>query len=392
MAWVTLRSATDDLRRSQQEDEAFHRKVTLLCGLAADRLDDLLSALGVRTYKTGKVRVGCCPVHGGNRANALNLYPDGHTARGIWFCKTRECEKVFKKNLLGLVQGVMSRERFGWARKGDRTVPFDEARDWLCQFVGQKWRDLRPDLAQASRAKFVRSMGVFEPPPVRKAVVTPHQVARRLTIPSPYFLGRGFGPAVLEAFLVGEPTDAGPDSPMFERAVAPVLCPAGRSVLGYSGRSIHEKCAACGAHHRQGSCPPEEYQASARYAKWRHHSFNAREVLYGLHLARPAVEATREVILTEGPGKVWRLHEAGYQQAVAIFGVSLDDPQQAALECLPAERVTLLLDPGEAGRKGAADIVGRLGRLFRVRDLEPPEDPADMSPSDLKSFLEANPW
>lgn len=379
--------------RRDDADEAFHRKVALLNALAADRLDDLLAELGVRTWRAGKVRVGPCPVHGGDRHNALNLYPDGHTVRGVWFCKTRECEKVFKKNLVGLVHGVLSRHECGWARPGDRTVPFDRARDWLCGFVGQRWADLRPDFVRADQARFVAGMRAFAPPG-RPAGVSPADVAARLTVPSPYFLARvpGYHPDTLRRFLVGEPRAADPASPMSGRAVAPVLCPAGESVLGYTGRAVHEQCPACRVWHAPGPCPPAGRRGDARYAKWRHHGFSARDTLYGLHLARRAVQDRDEVVLVEGPGKVWRLHEAGAPNAVALFGVDLADPQQAAVEALPCGRVTLLMDPGPAGEAGAAAILRRFGRLFKTRVLVPPADPADMEADALKDFLESNPW
>lgn len=379
-------------RRRDDADEAFHRRVSILNNLAADRLEELLAELGARTHKTGKVRVGPCPVHGGNRHNAFNLYPDGHTVRGIWFCKTRSCELVFKKNLLGLVHGVMSHAEHGWEKKGDRVAPFEKARDWLCNFVGQTWADLRADMVRADRARFINNIGVFAGAHTKKAGVNPADVANRLIIPSPYFLGRGFRQDTLERFLVGEPREAQPGSPFFERAVAPVLCPAGAIVLGYTGRSIHSKCDRCGVWHGATPCPSDEQRGTPQYAKWRHHGFQARDTLYGRHLATDAIRSQDEVVLVEGPGKVWRLYEAGYRNAIALFGVNLADPQQAALEALPCSRVTILLDPGEAGEKGAAVIAARLGRLTRTRVIRPPQDPADMSSTDLSRFMSGLKW
>lgn len=365
-------------------DEATYRKVNLLCNLAADRLDDFLAALGIRLWKSGKALVGPCPVHGGTRRNAFNLYPDGHTARGIWLCQTRGCHTTFKRDLVGLAHGVLSRQQ-------GRKVEWHVARDWVCDFVGQPWDGLAPDLARADKARFVAGMGVFAPP--AKAVgASPREVAQRLRIPSPYFLDRGFRAETLEAFMVGEPREPNPSSVLYRRAIAPVLCPAGKVVLGYSGRSLNEQCPSCSVWHEPGECPPEEHRGHGRFAKWYHHQFPKREVLYGLHLATDAIKDRDEVILVEGPGKVWRMHEAGYPNSVACFGVSLADPQQALLESLPAGRVTLLLDPNAAGAAGAETIKKQLGRSFRARALVPPDDPADMEAGALKDFMGENCW
>jgi hypothetical protein len=379
--------------RSGTNSDELYGKVNLLCGLAADRLGDLLAELGVRTRREGKALIGQCPVHGGSRANAFNLYPDGHTARGIWFCNSKKCHEHFKKDLLGLTRGVLSRQRHGWESRGDQEVSWAEARDWLCQFVGQSWEGLRPDMQAAAKAQFVKSMGVFAPATgAQHGKPRPAEVAARLTIPSPYFLARGFRAETLAAFLVGEPKGDRPDSPMSGRAVAPVLCPAGKVVLGYSGRSLHERCELCGCWHGPGRCPDPDYRGAAGYAKWRHHGFERGGTLYGLHLAYQAIKDRDEVILTEGPGKVWRLHEAGYPHAVALFGAELADPQQAVLESLPCGRVTVLLDPNVAGRTGSESIRAKLGRAFRVRVVEPPDDPADMRANALKDFMEASRW
>lgn len=382
-------------RRSHSgtEGEALYRKTNLLCGLAADKLHDLLGELGVRTRREGKALIGQCPVHGGSRANAFNLYPDGHTARGIWFCKSKKCETHFKKDLLGLTRGVLSHQRHNWESRGDKEVSWAEARDWLCQFVGQPWEGLRPDMQAAAKAQFVKSMGVFAPQSgAAHGKPRPAEVAARLTIPSPYFLARGFRAETLAAFLVGEPKAAADNSPMAGRAVAPVLCPAGKVVLGYSGRSIHERCEDCGCWHSPGRCPEPDYRGAASYAKWRHHQLDRSSVLYGLHLAYQSIKDRDDVILVEGPGKVWRLHEAGFPNAVALFGAELADPQQAVLESLPCGRVTVLLDPNVAGRTGATSIQAKLGRAFRVRVVDPPDDPADMRADTLGEFMRSVRW
>lgn len=369
--------------------EANHQRLLLLNETASYRVEELLSQLGVGFRRQGKMLVGPCPVHGGAKQDKWQMYPDGHSARGLWYCRSRGCEKVFQRTIAGLVRGVLSRERLGWEPgcKG-RLVSMKTAIDYVCRFLGQKWQDLRPDWVSAEKHKFVAEQALFgRTPEVRGDGTSPEQVRARLEIPSKYFLSRGYPADVLTRYLVGEPKSAKPDSPMYRRAVVPVFDNDGRLVVGYTGRSLVERCATCGRWH-EGDCPPERDAAQPRYAKWRNHGFHKEHHLYNFWAAKAAIRETGTVILVEGPGDVWALEAGGVKNAVGLFGVTLNDPQQVLLERSGAMNVILLLDSDWAGAAGLEEIRRALCRGFNVTAPKlTKKDVGAYAPTEVREYL-----
>lgn len=345
-------------------------KLATLTDLAADRVEDLVETLGLRVRRFGRLLAGCCPVHGGDNPTAFNLYPDGHTSRCNWKCRSRRCETVFKQTVIGLVRGVLSHQKLGWVGESrDRIIPFMDAVKWLCEFVGQDWRNLKADTAVAEKRRFAARIAALSVTPGREVNGwKPEEVSTRLIIPSPYFVGRGFTESVLKKFIVGDAKTTNPTSPMFERAVVPVFDKDGRFVVGTTGRSLYLQCKKCERwHHKDKPCPIGDDKNLPSYAKWRHTpGFQKERHLFGLAQAREAIRKSGQVVLVESPGNVLRLHEAGVENAVGLFGVVLNDPQCVLLEASGASKVTVLMDPDEAGAEAANEIRRMLCRTFKV--------------------------
>jgi 5S rRNA maturation endonuclease (ribonuclease M5) len=342
-------------------DDATFARLNALSELASYRLDDFLGELGVSLRPAGKMLVGPCPVHGGDRADAFNLYPDGHTVRGVWSCRTRSCQHKYTRTLFGLARGVLSQQR-------GSELSVREAIDWLCAFLGVAWGGLRVDAADAAKRRFVAEMGRLG-----RDVETPDDgwdlgtVRSRLVCPSPYFLARGYSAEVLDRFSVGEPRVSDPASPMHGRAVVPVFSRGGGRVAGVTGRSLFEKCGGCQRWHSPAEdCPAEDHRHRPRYAKWRNSGFERGHTLYGLAQAAPAIRRTLTAVLVEGPGDLLRLVEGGVDNAVALLGVDLTDPQQALIEASGAMNVAVLTDADAAGQGAHAELARRLGRGFRL--------------------------
>lgn len=364
-----------------------------LAGLAADRADELLGELGVDARRTGRMFQGCCPVHGGDNTTAWNLYPDGHTVRGNWTCRTRNCQRTFHPTLVGFVRGVLSHREHGWDPDcgPDRRVhPFRGAVDWLCRFVGVKWEHLRVDAAADEQNRFLSKVATLAP---RRAPAaggwTRDQTRGRLVLPSPYFVGRGFDPALLDRLDVGDSRVADPAHPMYRRAVVPVYDPAGARVVGVTARSTWPRCPGCGRWHEPGEAcnarPP------ADTAKWRNSPGFAREHhLYGLADAREEVRRTGRVLLLEGPPDVWACRAAACRVGVGLFGVVLTDPQQVLLESLPISEVVVGTNGDAAGRQAAFAIADQLRRAFRVTVADVPgKDLAELDGAALRDWLKA---
>ena len=70
------------------------------------------------------------------------------------------------------------------------------------------------------------------------------------------------------------------------------------------------------------------------------------------------------MILVEGQGDVWRMHEADYKNCVGIFGSSINDDQLLLLEQSGALNIVILTDFDTAGQKAAQQIIKKCGRRF----------------------------
>lgn len=370
--------------------DADHARMLVLAELASYRLEELLTALGVKLRRVGKRYLGPCPVHGGNRFDALQLYPEGHSVRGLWYCRTHRCEERFQRTLPGFVRGVLSHAN-GWTIDQDQyAVSQRRANEFLLEFLGKTWHDLAADVARVEKHRFVRQMDL-----VGRAVQVPEDgwsledIRHRLRCPSPYFLSRGFPAGILEQYGVGDAMTADANKPMYQRAVVPILGPEGRKVIAVTGRSLHKACPTCGVYHDR-DCPPAAERSQPRYAKWRHDppGFARDAMFFNWFAARDFIRKCGRVVLVEGPMDCLWLVAAGIPHVVALLGTSLSDAQIVLLESTGCLDVTVLLDGDEAGRDGAAVIRKQLGRGFRVHtpDLAG-RDPKQISRENLLNLL-----
>lgn len=371
-------------RPPRSNSEKFH----VLSEIVASRLDELLNQLGVDLRPQGRTLAGPCPVHGGNNPGACQIYPDGYSMKGNWVCYTRHCENVFYKTIIGFVRGVLSNRR-GYAKPGDPVVPFMDAVHYLCKFIGQDFDELRLDKSEFEKKRFIAHMEGLRPKQQRPLGWKKEDILARMECPSPYFLSRGFSRGVLTRFMAGDWLNPNPAGEMFNRAVVPILSPDGKRVVGVSGRSKNSSCLKCGLYHpvELPACPTEEDKK--RFSKWRHNEgFYAHGHLYNLDGASPRIRSTGKVVLVESPGNVWRLTEAGVENAVAQFGSNLEDEQQILLEASGAMTIFLGFDDDKAGKRATETIIQQLGRVFRVVPIKGIRgDLAEMSVEEVKTII-----
>lgn len=107
--------------------------------------------------------------------------------------------------------------------------------------------------------------------------------------------------------------------------------------------------------------------------------FKKGAVLYGLHLARPAIAKQDRAVVVEGNTDVIALHQAGVEPVVASMGTALTEMQLRELGRL-TKRLYLCFDADAAGQE--ATLRGMelaVGQGFDVRVVTLPEgqDPAD---------------
>lgn len=323
-------------------------RINELTDQAVGVADDILDEFNVEYRRNYKRFYGPCPVHGGDNQLAFNFFPDGYEVRGMWTCHTRHCEKKWKKTFIGLIHGLLSREY-------SDSIQWTVALDWLLNFLRYKQLSdiVLPD---ESILKLRAATSISE----KWSLTTIRhntgwnrpQVRNNLILPANYYLKRGFSANTLDKYDVGTYNKQ-------ERVIVPVYDDDYNYAVGFTKRSIHEKCQQCGEWHGNGKCRP--------FPKWEHSkSFHSSLWLYNYWFAKRYIEESSIAILVEGPGDVWRLEEAGIHNSLGMFGVDLTEEQIGVLETSGAMSFIVLLDNDDAGRQAAIEIKKRLGRIFRL--------------------------
>jgi len=121
--------------------------------------------------------------------------------------------------------------------------------------------------------------------------------------------------------------------------------------------------------------------------------FHKKSLLYGLHLALPAIRQSQVAVLVEGYLDVIALHQAGIENAVASLGTAFT-PEHARLLKRFAREIIILFDNDEAGRKAterAIEIFSEQELAVKVASLAGAKDPDEFlqkaGPEALKEVL-----
>ena len=246
-----------------------------LSDLVCDDIENLLLTFQIEDYKIfDKMIVMPCPIHGGDNNSAFNLYHQGDTYRGNWKCRTHQCEETFKSSIIGFIRGCLSKSRFNWSQPGDKLVSFDEALDFAIKFTNHDLSNTKIPKKEKEKHNFVSTVNCIKTTPtVTKNAVSRAKVQSSLSIPSNYFIARGYQPQTLIKYDVGDCIAQG--RPMYNRAVVPVYDLDHKNMVGCSGRAI-------------GDCLP----------KWKHNDgFKAEEHLYNYWYAKDHIKNTGIVIV-----------------------------------------------------------------------------------------------
>ncbi len=107
--------------------------------------------------------------------------------------------------------------------------------------------------------------------------------------------------------------------------------------------------------------------------------FNKSECFFGLARAAATIRSGRQAVVLEGYTDVIMAHQEGVQEAVAVLGTALTEEHGRRLSRL-CERVVLVFDADEAGRKSAARSIEVLldeELEIRVARLPAGQDPCE---------------
>jgi len=356
----------------------------LLSERVMDRFDDLAELLELDLCLHNKYYYGACPVHGGDKDNALNIFHTGDTYRGNWRCFTQQCEKYFKKSILGFIRGVLSRKRHDWTGPGDATVSFADTIQFVLDFLNEEVDNLKINNPQVDTQKFIHATQILNTKvqPNKKGQ-TRLQIRKRLQIPAQYYLDRGYTAEILNEYDVGLCNNE--KTPMYQRVVVPIYDQEHQYMIGCTARSIFERCDKCKLwHNPKEDCPNEP--TKHKYVKWLHSKgFKKEECLYNYWKAKEHIQKTKSAVLVESPGNVWRLEESGIYNSVAIFGTSFSDFQQILLDGLGVLSLVLIMDNDEAGKRATENIINQHRRLYHIHTVSiTKNDLGEMNISDVK--------
>jgi 5S rRNA maturation endonuclease (ribonuclease M5) len=373
------------IKKSHSYDQA---KLKYVSDALCDNIEELLDTLGIEGYKNlGKLIAMSCPVHGGDNESALNIYHQGDSYRGNWKCRTHQCEETFKGSIIGFIRGCLSHNTYGWVKSGDNICSFKEALDFATAFIREDFSNIKISRKAKEKTAFVNTVKYISDnnqdnsPKISKDVIR-----KSLSIPSDYFLNRGFSSLTLNNYDVGDCLAQGKE--MHGRAVVPIYDQDFKYMVGCTGRSIYEKCSQCKSYHDpKTNCPTPD--SLWKYSKWKHNTgFKTQEHLYNFWIAQHRIKETSCVILVESPGNVWRLSEAGIINAVAVFGSSLSDRQKMILDTSGAMTIITIMDNDEAGQKAAIQIKHKCEKTYNIKNISPSkEDIASMSIEEINNEI-----
>lgn len=337
----------------------------LLSDKVVDNIEKIFTLFNIKTTRTNKRFDGPCPVHGGDKYNAFNLYHTGHTCRGNWRCNTNSCHKHFVASPLGFIRGILSHKEYDWSNPGDKEVKFRDTVEFCEKFTGFKVGKLDINLDDIEKIRFADSTQLFQTVrPVVSSKITRELIQKSLK-PHGYYIDKGYTKDILYKYDVGFCGVAG--KPMFMRMVVPVYDDEHKYMIGCTGRTINPKCEACECYHSVKSpCPPVEFRNI--YSKWKH-NFDKEYYLYNYWYAKQHILDTGIAVLVESPGNVWRLEEAGIHNSVAMLGDSLSEKQIELLNLAGTIYLVIITDNDKAGEASRKTITEQCEHMFNIKNI-----------------------
>lgn len=348
---------------------------------ACERITEILDAIDCDYTERHDYLQCACPVHGGDNDRAMFwAIRSSH-----WQCKTRGCQldpiTGPSSSIFGLVRGAMT-------LKTGKKWNFQESVNFVAQILGLENCTINSgtiqDLEIAKAVKQHRKkQATRQDRGIPLATMIPYLKSDQV-----YYPNRGVAPEIINKYHISFCNTE--DKPMYKRAFFPILDITGRYIVGWSGRSIYDKCSECGMHHHpeRSSCPDPKY--SGVYTKWKHSKdFHVESCLYNIWYAKPFISKLGIVILCEGAGDTWAYEMAGIRNSVALLGSSMSRQQRLMLQNAGALTVICTFDNDEAGQKITERLQKDLIHYFRVFcvTLDTVNDIGDMLPDDIKTMI-----
>jgi DNA primase len=332
---------------------------------AVDIVDLVGSYMALR--RAGKGFVGLCPWHDDSRPS-LQVNPERQTYR-CWVCD-------------------VGGDVFNFVMRMER-LEFREALEQLADRAGIQLPRGKGGLPADDRAALWRTLD-WAAARFRDCLKTASEAA----VAREYLAGRGLAAESLERFGVGfapeswdwllrQAAQAGVAVPLLERTGLvvkredrPGHYDRFRGRVMFPIRDPLGRCVAFG-----GRILPGSRVEAAKYVNSPETAlFSKSSMLYGLDTAREAMAASGRAVVVEGYTDCLAARQAGCGDVVAVLGTALGE-RHAKLLRRYADRVILVLDGDDAGRRRANEILGLL--LAEPIDLRIARLPAGVDPCDF---------
>ena len=118
--------------------------------LLGNNIELIFSELGIEFEKNGENITCPCPVHGSSSQNSFSY----STNKNIWSCWSRRCQDEFSNDVIGLIQGVLSREE-------EEDVGFSKALTWACKVLNIDNGVVNVEKATEEGDSFVEMVNMF---------------------------------------------------------------------------------------------------------------------------------------------------------------------------------------------------------------------------------------
>jgi DNA primase len=314
----------------------------------------LLNSLGFTIEReTTKELRGSCIIHGGKNKTAFRFNKD----RNTWKCFTHKCHDIFGSDVIALIKAV-------------KKVNFMDAVYYLRELVGDVNHNINIALEyerKKDRRAFIES--TITTNEAKPTIVNEDCLDRYKMFRSDSFIKDGFSENTLDYFEVaGGYTDGFG----YIRDIIPIRNDKG-VLVAYSMRDI-----------RRG-VEDDDY----KYILTK--GFVKDKVLYNLNHARYYIPNNKpSLILVEGFKSVWRLHDLGIKNVVAVMGSELTYGQAMLLFSYATSGVVVFFDGDTPGILGAIKTCEFLkGRLpcFPIFITDEGKDPSDLDDNTIYNYL-----
>lgn len=357
------------------------QEINFIQDRAHERVTEIFDALGC-DYSMRRDYIQCaCPIHESN--NPRSLY--WALSSNHWKCMTRRCQEELitgpSTSIFGLIRGSMS-------AKTGKQWSFPQSVMYVVKVLNLqniKIDDQTQDDIQISKAlKEYRQRRKIDTKQQHRLLADVLPSLRPDTI---YYPKRGVSENTIAKYNISYCGDQ--NKPFFRRAFFPILDPLGRHVVGWSARTVWDRCKKCSVYHStEFDCPPKEKRLY--YGKWKHSlGFQAEQYLYNYWFAKPFISKTGTAILCEGAGNCWALDACGITNSVAMFGLSLSRHQRLLLQQAGALTLIVALDNDEKGESAKKRMEEQLQYYFRLFFVSPDDvnDIGDMVPNDIQKMF-----